>query len=205
MRPTCFRCHRSRRACFCAQLQPARVGFDLVLLAHPKEARNRVGTLRIAQLGVEGARLFVGTGPALDQDGELRALLGEPGRFPAVLYPSERSRELTEPGWLPEGRRLTLLVIDGTWHQARRMVRTSSLLSALPQLSFRPAAPSGYLIREQPAELCLSTVEAVHAAIELLDRSGHVPAAADRRHDQMLRIFRGMVEFQLRCETEARQ
>jgi DTW domain-containing protein len=202
MRPTCFRCHRSLRACFCARVRAARAGFDLVLLAHPKEARNRVGTLRIAQLGVEGARLFIGTGRELDGNAELRALLAEEGRFPAVLFPSAGSRDLGAPGWFPRGRRLTLLVIDGTWHQARRMVRASALLSALPHLSFRPAAPSGYRIREQPGETCLSTVEAVHSVIDLLGSAGLIPAPAGREHDRMLEIFRQMVEFQLRCESD---
>lgn len=68
----------------------------------------------------------------------------------------------------PSTKRLIVFVIDGTWTQARRMLSLSSNLRALPRVCFTPTTPSQFWVRQQPAEHCYSTIEAIDAFLELV-------------------------------------
>ena len=62
---------------------------------------------------------------------------------------------------MPKG----LVVIDGTWHHARAMYRDIAALRDLPKFTLPRGEVSGFKIRRQPFEYCLSTIEAIHAAL----------------------------------------
>ena len=70
------------------------------------------------------------------------------------------------------------------------MLRLSPSLSDLPRLSFDPPGLSRFRIRKQPADICLSTLEAVHHLIDLFE-------PPTRPHDHLLEIFDRMVERQI--------
>ena len=55
------------------------------------------------------------------------------------------------------------MVVDGTWSQAKKVVRENPLLSSLPRYAFQPPAPSEYRIRREPQENYVSTIEALPA------------------------------------------
>jgi DTW domain-containing protein YfiP len=168
---------------------------DFVILIHPKEFRRRIATGRMAHLMLPSSRLLCGH----DYSGnaELSAILGDPARHCLMLYPGPQSRNLSTMSeverfdLVPEGKRLTLLVIDGTWATARKMVRLSRGLADLPRVCFTPTTPSNFRIRRQPRVDCYSTIEAIHHAIELL---GGTPG---RAHDRLLSIFEKLVNRQL--------
>lgn len=123
-----------------------------------------IGTARMAALGVAGASLHVG----LRWEGTdvLRDVTGDPSRPPVLLFPGPEARDLaTDP---PAGP-VTLVVIDGTWSQARGMVRDSPALRALPRVAFVPPRPSNYRIRREPRADYVSTVEAIAHVLGLLE------------------------------------
>jgi DTW domain-containing protein len=201
----------ARSVCYCAYVKPFEAGPLLVVLVHPKETRKRIGTNRMVQLGVSNSLRFMGTGEQLDVDPRIESLLRNPKYYPMVLYPgsaaidldsdSQGRAPLTEA--LRAGKRLLIFVIDGTWDLAQQMLHRSPRLQALPQLMFRPETPSSYRIRRQPGKICLSTVEAVHALLDRLDRLGTYPLPA-RGHDGLLEVFDQMVERQIRCQNIAK-
>jgi hypothetical protein len=83
-----------------------------------------------------------------------------------------------------------LIVIDGTWIQAAKMLARSALLRALPRVRLAPARPGNYRIRREPAPHCLATIEAVVEVLGMLERD---PA----RFRPLLRAFEHMVDGQL--------
>lgn len=194
----------ARPVCYCEYVRPFEAGPLLAVLVHPKETRKRIGTNRIVQLGVSNSLRFVGTGEQLDRDPGLAELLQDPKYYPMVLYPgraaidldSDPDRHTPLTAALRNGKRLLVFVIDGTWDLAQQMLHRSPALRALPQLMFRPDKPSSYRIRRQPGRICLSTVEAVHALLERLDRLRIYPLPA-RARDGLLEVFDRMVERQL--------
>jgi len=205
-RSLCWRCHRARSACFCPQVRPFASGPKVVVLLHPKEHKHRVGTARIVELGIQDAQVLRGHGRDFDQDPRLLSLLEDPTLHAMILYPGPRATALesASPELVPEGRRLLVIAIDGTWAHAKKMIRESRVLSSLPQLAFTPTQRSRYRFREQPADLCVSTVEAVHSVIELLHRQSIYPLPEGRAHDNLLHVFDWLVEFQLRAQSLGR-
>lgn len=85
---------------------------------------------------------------------------------PYVLYPGPEARDLSE---LPQGEPITLIAVDGTWSQAKALLRRNPRLAALPRVAFSPGSPSIYRIRRQPAEHCVSTLEALGRALDVLE------------------------------------
>lgn len=79
------------------------------------------------------------------------------------------------------------------------MLRLSPGLQRLPRVMFTPSAPSRYVIKQQPQEGCLSTLEAVHELLRALDRHG-----LDRyeRPEQLLALFRKMQDYQIACAAD---
>src|SRR6185436_16830120 len=125
-----------------------------------------------------------------DAHPRVRALTEDP-RGSALLFPGPGA---VEPWALPEGPPHTLVVLDGTWIQARKMLARSRLLQRLPRVAFTPIAPGAYRIRREPAPHCLATVEAV---VQVLGRLENDPA----RFLPLLRAFEQMVEQQLQFKT----
>jgi DTW domain-containing protein YfiP len=82
-----------------------------------------------------------------------------------------------------------VFVIDGTWACAKTMVSRSRNLMSLPQICFTPARTSEYQFRRQPHALCLSTIEAVHQILEILE--------PEVDPSPLIELFRNMVKKQV--------
>jgi hypothetical protein len=117
----------------------------------------------------------------------VRALSSPSSDGTVVLFPTPGA---LEPEALPTGPPHTLLVIDGTWIQARKMLARNATLRTFPRIGFVPREPGRYRIRREPAPHCLSTIEAV---VEVLGRIEQDPA----RFRPLLRAFEHMVETHL--------
>lgn len=181
-RPLCDRCRRPASACWCADLQPVETATRVVFLQHPREARVAIGTALIAHLGL--ARSELHSGIDFTQHRRVCEIVAEPGT--ALLFPGEGA---LSPDALehPPG---TLVVIDGTWPQARKMMALNPALRALPRIGFVAPQPGNYRIRREPAPHCLATVEAVVAVLAALERNAS-------RFASLLRAFDSMVDRQL--------
>lgn len=181
-RQRCERCARPLSVCLCSSIVSVPTRTRVVILQHPRESDVPINTARLAELGLPNAERHVGV--EFDLDRILR-----PGAAPAILlYPGEGARDLVlEP---PAGP-VTLVVIDGTWWQAKKLVRKNPAVAALPRYSLTPNQPSRYRIRREPAAHCVSTIEAVAMALGALE--GDTPGI-----DGILQPFEAMVEHQLR-------
>ena len=147
-----------------------------------------IGTARMTNLGLVNSELHVAAD--LDCHPRVQALAGADART-VLLFPGPGA---VEPWALPDGPPTTLVVLDGTWIQARKMLERSRQLQRLTRVAFTPAAPGAYRIRREPAAHCLATVEAV---VQVLGRLENDPD----RFTPLLRAFEQMVEQQLRFKT----
>ncbi len=184
-REMCWECRRPMRVCYCAAVEPIETRTRVVILQHPRESDVPINTARIAELALSNSTLHVGLDFARDES--LRAALSDPAAPPVLLYPSDDAKDLAfEP---PPGP-VTLIVIDGTWWQASKLFKLNPFLHLLPRYGLAPSAESRYRIRREPAAHCLSTIEALEAALSLLERRpGGFP--------ELLKPFDTMVETQL--------
>jgi DTW domain-containing protein YfiP len=119
-------------------------------------------------------------------DPGLLAVLADPQWQPVLVFPGEYAapeRVLIAPpppAMGPAGTKRPLLVLlDGTWSEARKMFRKSPYLDALPVLSLRPEVVSRYRLRRSHTGLHLCTAEVAALCLEL---AGH-PQTATQLND----------------------
>ena len=220
-RMLCKACDRPARTCLCPYLPAPRVpnALHVIVLMHPKELERKITTVKLAALSLASCDVLVGRelDPFL-RPGACPALseaLGEghagSGRT-CVLFPGEDAFDLSAVASAPTvGDRAGgalhcpplpnarfLLVFDGTWRFAREMfVKNRHHLQGVTQVAFsRPfgmgaAGLSEFVTRVEPAEMCASTLEAIVAALCVLEPSLEPYRAA------LLRPLRQMMRFQL--------
>ncbi|NDG84286.1 MAG: DTW domain-containing protein [Proteobacteria bacterium] len=203
-RVSCPNCARIQTLCLCSRITPFEIDPMMILLVHPREYSKTTGTARIVARSIRDCRIFRGYGQDFDQDPRLLVLLQDPTLRVVILYPGPKSVNLTETSEeglleaLPrDGRRLCILLVDGTWSSAKRMIRTSRVLSELPRVSFSVEAPSRFRFKKQPNAVCLSTVEATSLLIETLARRGLCSVTPPGAHWKMIEAFETLVDTQL--------
>ena len=206
MRVMCYRCFWPQALCWCASLRPMETRTRLVFLMHPKEfKKEKAGTGRLTHLCLSNSELRMGKG--FDEDETVQALINDPQNHPVLLYPGKDALNLstaddaqlsTLHAQLHE-RRLVVFLLDATWGGARKMLHLSPSLQRLPRIMFTPSAPSRYIIKQQPAEGCLSTLEATHELLTVLARTGldQYP-----QPEQLLGVFQRMQDFQMKCAAD---
>ncbi|XXT23264.1 tRNA-uridine aminocarboxypropyltransferase [Sorangium sp. So ce429] len=180
MRDVCWRCRRPRPVCYCALLPSLPTRTRVVLLQHPRERRVGIGTARMTHLSLPNSELHEGV--IFEEDARIIALASDPTT--AVLFPGGDA----DPAGGPPVR--SLIVVDGTWWQARKMLALNPRLASVRRIGVTPRAPGNYRIRKEPRPECLATVEAVASALAALEDE---PA----RFDTMLRAFEFMVDRQI--------
>ncbi len=184
-RSVCAGCSRPSVVCLCASIRRIATRTRVVILQHPRESDVRINTARLVELQLERAERHVAV--KLSEVPGFTARLSDPAAPPILLYPGPEARDLAEAP--PDGP-VTLVVLDGTWWQAKKLFQQNPELARLPRYSLSPSAPSRYRIRREPALHCVSTIEAIGEALTLLE-----PPGFDR--EAWLLPFDAMVEHQL--------
>lgn len=188
MRVVCPRCRRPPVVCYCAHVSLLPTRTRVLLLQHTRERRVGVATARMAHLSLPNSVLRVGVD--FSGDRVVRAALAEVPR-PHLLFPGPGARDVAE---VDRASVSTLVLLDGTWWHARKLLKLNPGLATLPRLAFAPYQPSDYRIRRQPAPFCVSTIEALAHVLEVLEPGGGFA--------KLLDPFRAMVELQERFEAE---
>ena len=157
----------------------------MLLLQHPSEVGHALNTARLAALGLVNAELLVGEDfTALDLSAWDAWL----------LFPGEAAVALPELAARPVDKPRLLVVPDGTWRKARKLLHLNPNLAALPRVALPDGLISRYRLRKAPVEGALSTIEAVVHALDALD----VP----QTHADLLRPFDALIEGQIAAMGE---
>lgn len=176
-RPQCPRCQRPSSHCLCPLIPSLTSTTQVLILQHPSETAHALNTARLAALGLHNAELVVGEHVSLPADERDNYLL-----FPgADAVPLESLASCDAP--------LRLIVPDGTWKKARKMLHLNPALATLPRVSLPPGLVSRYRLRKAPAPGALSTLEAIVTALNKLEGEG--------RFDLLLRPFEALIEAQI--------
>jgi DTW domain-containing protein len=155
-----------------------------LILQHRRERFHPFNTARIVRLALANSQLMV------QHSSELITTLSTHAFPPGtgLLYPGIHATPLESLA--PIERPTQLVVLDGTWHHAKTLLRDIPQLQALPRYSFTAVTPSHYRIRREPSHACLSTLEATVAALQILE-----PETLG--FESLLAAFHGMIDDQL--------
>lgn len=183
-RPTCARCLRPLAHCLCPLIPRLDSRTRVLILQHPSEVGHALNTARLAALGLVNARLEVG-----ERFEELARWLQAPDYRPCLLFPGEGAQSLQAVDGQADTRPLLLVVPDGTWRKARKLLHLNPLLAVLPRVTLPEGPASRYRLRKAPTADALSTLEAITQALELLE-----PA---RSFAALLTPFEALIEGQI--------
>ncbi|GFR58078.1 DTW domain-containing protein 2 [Elysia marginata] len=167
---------RSRRpltVCWCPFLpcEPLAIQTNIYILQHPFEESRCLRTVPILQNCVSQEKCHVIRGKKFSQSRypELVPVFESPNTV--LLYPGDDAVDITE---LPVDVPYNLLLLDGTWAQAKGIYTQNPALKRIKKVQLKTDMKSKYVIRTQPCDSALSTLEAAAAAISILERRKEV-------------------------------
>jgi DTW domain-containing protein YfiP len=140
---------------------------------HPKEyKKEKIGTGQMTNLQLKNSEIIVGVD--FTDNARVNEILNKE-KSPFLLYPGNDNFNLSTRERLEiksfMGDHPTIFLLDGTWPCARKMLKLSKNLQTLKRVSFDHTIKSKFIIKQQPAALCLSTIESVYTVLNLLKES----------------------------------
>ena len=176
---------------------------EVLILQHPQEPHEDRGTAPLAHEVLQNSQLRVGLswanlGKALGRSPSEASRL-KPKRWGVLYFGSGLKGEAREGKNLyfvdkkgapiprpPEGLE-GVVVLDGTWSQAKALWWRNAWVLKLQRLILIPQGPSRYhRIRRKPRRECLSTIEALSQTLAALGEKAEVAAALDEKLNQFL-------------------
>lgn len=188
----CYRCFRPKRLCYCDLIPSVENLTQVLILQHRRESFHPFNTARIVRQSLRRCELIVDHNARLANRFESLTLSPRVG----LLYPGDDARLLTEltESEMPE----QLVVLDGTWHHAKTLMRDIPSLHTLPRYKLASSTPGQYRIRREPNEFALSTLEATVQALRAIEP--HTDG-----FEKLMAVFHQMIETQLgQSKTVAR-
>lgn len=192
----CYKCMRPLSTCVCKHISPVQTKTRFIILMHPKEYRKeKIGTGRITKLQLENSEIIVGID--FTNNNRVNEILTKENSCSFLLYPGKDNFNLSvrKSSELNSfmGNNPHIFILDGTWPCARKMLKLSKNLQKLKRVSFDNKIESKFIIKQQPASLCLSTIESVCTVLNLL-KKGDVEECDT---EGFLIPFEKMIEYQL--------
>lgn len=141
-------------------MTPLETRYDFILLTHPRECQKGTnsGFLLSKMLNARVIKWH-------RKQSTIEILGLNPAHHPVLIYPKDTE---TEPDYKtskntdlnPEGNnKTTLILLDGTWQECKKMLNQSPWLKDLPRLQLDCPAPSNFDLRRNSRPGTLSTCE----------------------------------------------
>jgi DTW domain-containing protein YfiP len=203
--PECPRCQKPLPLCICDSITPIENKLGILILQHPQEQDRALGTARVAAAHFKNAVVKVGLSwPSLAK------ALGRPVQDQArwaVLYLGsakvsdfETDRDILaidRKGEAEENQRALLkdiqgiVILDGTWSQAKALWWRNAWMLKLQRVILGPAKPSLYgKLRKEPRKDGLSTIEAAGMLIAGLEKRPDIEETLNAAFERMLATYR---------------
>jgi DTW domain-containing protein YfiP len=154
----CPRCYLPTGLCLCAQVPRLDTRTEFLVIRHNKEKEKSTNTVRVAALALVRCQVLTYGAPGQPFDASVLE-----GSDTWLLFPDTQPPEPQSP---PPRR---LIVLDGNWGQARRMVQRLPVLRRMPGLALPPPPPNTRRLRRPPNPDGMSTLEAMAGAVALLE------------------------------------
>src|SRR6201996_8274806 len=209
--PDCPHCRKPMPLCVCDGVKPIESRIELLILQHPQEQDRALGTARLTAMHFEGAVLKIGLSwPSLSK--ALGRPVADPSRW-AVLYlgsakaadlgATEEVVAINRKGELEEHQRAILreiegvVLLDGTWSQAKALWWRNAWMLKCQRVILGPAQPSRYgKLRREPRRDGLSTIEAAAMILSRLEGRPDIADALNASFALMLTRYREALDEQ---------
>ncbi|KXO09116.1 hypothetical protein AKG98_1325 [Moritella sp. JT01] len=199
-RKKCTVCDKALAACICQHITMIDSDIELIILQHPGEVKNAIGTARILNLSLPQCQIIIGEN--FTDNTQLNDILNDLTRQCYLLYPSEDSINVeglsliensnmdSNSAVIQNNMKRTFILLDGTWRKAFKMYQTSINLQGIPAVRLSGEEESQYTIRQTSIEGGLSTVEAGYLLLSTLEKD-------KVKYQPLLTAFEYMINFQI--------
>ena len=201
----CEHCQKPLPLCICDSITPIENRISILILQHPQEQDRALGTARLAALHFNDAVVKVGLSwPSLSK--ALGRPVHDPSRWAVLYLGSAKVAELdtdraivalNRKGGLEEHQRALLgeiegvVLLDGTWSQAKALWWRNAWMLKCQRVILGPAQPSRYgELRREPRRDGLSTIEAVAMLLAGLEKRPDIAATLNGSFERMLARYR---------------
>jgi DTW domain-containing protein YfiP len=195
----CARCQKPSDLCVCEALPTLATKLHVLILQHPQEPDKLLGSARLSHLALPNSTLKVGLSwpnlsKALGRQVEnqkwavlhLGSGVKGAGAREGIQFVSKKGEPVEAPGEL-EG----IVVLDGTWSQAKTLWWRNAWLLKLRRAVLIPSRKSLYKeLRREPRRECLSTIESVAEALVALGEPAQVGDGLRELFGKLLDRFR---------------
>lgn len=178
-----------RYQCVCELLPHIQAPLHIALLMHENEQyrETNTGQWLLKSLTSSSCHIWQRNQPCAD----LIAMIESEQFQPFLLFPSDDSlpvSSLISPT-INAAKTPLFIILDGTWQEAKKMLRKSPWLNTLAQVHITPSRGSNYQLRRNQQQGHLCTLE---VCCELLTSTGHPEPAQQLLHffDHYMQAFK---------------
>uniref|UniRef100_A0A9L0IVL5 tRNA-uridine aminocarboxypropyltransferase n=1 Tax=Equus asinus TaxID=9793 RepID=A0A9L0IVL5_EQUAS len=190
---------RPQKVCLCPFLpvHPLHISTHLYIIQHPAEENKVLRTVPLlaACLPQDKCKVKIGRRFSEERDPELSTVCRKSGTL--ILYPGAEAANLEEFILDSPIYPTTIIIIDGTWSQAKDIFYKNSLFRLPTQVQLKTSISSQYVIRTQPTNRCLSTLECAAVALSILEKNIYI-------QETLLRPLQALCSFQLQHGAQIR-
>ncbi|MAJ40523.1 MAG: DTW domain-containing protein [Pseudoalteromonadaceae bacterium] len=170
-RQVCERCLFTPSTCICGAIKRLTNKVSVVILQHPSEEKIAKNTAKLLNLSLTDCKTIKG-----ENNTDFAMLNSLPLDSTVLLYPNEHATYLDDTNPKPALSNIThLIVIDGTWKKAYKILQLTPLLTKFKTVSFKQLPQNRYAIRKAPRADSLSTLEAVAHSLLLIEQLNPAP------------------------------
>ncbi len=170
-RQVCERCLFTPSTCICGAIKRLTNKVSVVILQHPSEEKIAKNTAKLLNLSLTHCKIIKG-----ENNTDFAMLNSLPVKSTVLLYPNEHATYLDDTNPKPALSNIThLVVIDGTWKKAYKILQLTPLLTKFKTVSFKQLPQNRYAIRKAPRADSLSTLEAVAHSLLLIEQLNPAP------------------------------
>ena len=143
----------------CQHITEVKQHTRLVILQHPAEAKNSKNTVRLLKLLTDNIEIHIGESRSDFLHLKDKILSNKDQYF--LLFPGSQAK--TFDSYQPAAERpvYNLIIIDGTWRKAKKLLHQNPWLAELRHLTLDSSYNAQYGIRKTSIDNGLSTIEAV--------------------------------------------
>jgi DTW domain-containing protein len=177
----CVLCYQRREICICPIIPKVQTRTKFLILRHVQEENRPSNTGRLAALAMPNARIVACGGGnrigGVSLEDELQLTQGT-----WLLWPDATGTRAGMTESPPE----QVVVLDGTWRQARRLYSRMPILRSMPQMVLPVPALNRDRLRKQNRSDGMSTIEAIAAAVAKIE-GADAAVPLERLFDEVVR------------------
>ena len=170
-RTLCIHCNFALNTCICSAITNINNKVTVIILQHPSEEKIAKNTAKLLNLCLTDCQIIKG-----ENNDDFSILKTLPVSSTVLLYPNENAINLDDNAEQASINNIThLIVVDGTWKKAYKILQLTPLLNQFKTVSFKQLPKNRYAIRKAPRADSLSTLEAVAHSLLLIEQLDPAP------------------------------